>query len=79
MAQLLVRGLREDVVRRLKDRAEAHGRSVEAEHRAILEEAVKPPLTTAEWAELIAGTGIGELDPHELRDHGDTGREVDWP
>jgi antitoxin FitA len=37
MAQLLVRGLSEETVRLLRERAQAHGRSVEAEHRAILE------------------------------------------
>ena len=43
----------------------------------ILEAAVRPPLTTSEWAERIASTGIGELDPDELRDRQDTGREID--
>lgn len=43
MGQLLVRGLDEGVIRKLKERARAHGRSTEAEHRAILEEAVGRP------------------------------------
>ena len=38
MAQLLVRGVPEDVVEALKRRAAEHGRSAEAEHRIILEE-----------------------------------------
>jgi len=38
MAQLLVRGLSQDVVENLKRRAAEHGRSTEAEHRTILEE-----------------------------------------
>lgn len=38
MAQLLVRKLNDDLVARLKARAAEHGRSAEAEHRAILEE-----------------------------------------
>ena len=42
MAQLLVRGIPQDVVDALKRRAAARGRSAEAEHRAILEEALKP-------------------------------------
>ena len=37
MAQLIVRNLDEEVVRRLKLRAAQNGRSTEAEHRAILE------------------------------------------
>ena len=36
MAQLIVRNLDDGLVRRLKQRAAAHGRSTEAEHRAIL-------------------------------------------
>jgi plasmid stability protein len=40
MSQLTVRKLDLDVVRRLKLRAAEHGRSAEAEHRAILEEAL---------------------------------------
>jgi plasmid stability protein len=41
MPQLLVRGVPEDVVEALKRRAAEHGRSAEAEHRLILEEALK--------------------------------------
>jgi len=42
MAQLLVRNVDDDLVRRLKMRAAAAGRSAEAEHRLILEQALKP-------------------------------------
>ena len=42
MAQVLVRNLDEAVVERLKARAAAANRSLEAELRAILEEAAKP-------------------------------------
>jgi len=41
MAQLLVRDVPRDVVDALKRRAASHGRSAEAEHRAILERALK--------------------------------------
>ena len=41
MGQLLVRDLDDEVIRRLKQRAAAHGRSTEAEHRCILEAAVR--------------------------------------
>jgi antitoxin FitA len=37
MAQLTVRKVDPEIVRRLKLRAAQHGRSAEAEHRAILE------------------------------------------
>ena len=39
MAQILVRGLEDGIVARLKDRASAHGRSLESEARSILESA----------------------------------------
>jgi len=41
VGQLLVRDLDDEVIRRLKQRAAAHGRSTEAEHRAILEAAIR--------------------------------------
>ena len=43
MAELTVRDLPEEVHRALRQRASEHGRSTEAEVRAILENAVKPP------------------------------------
>ena len=42
MPQLLVRNVPQDVVEALKRRAAEHGRSAEAEHRVILEEALRP-------------------------------------
>ena len=48
MGTLVVRKVGDDVVRRLKERARAAGRSAEAEHRAILEEALKPKRTGAD-------------------------------
>ncbi len=42
MPQLLVRNVPPDVVEALKRRAASHGRSAEAEHRIILEEALRP-------------------------------------
>ena len=41
MAQLLVRDVPPEVVEALKRRASEHGRSAEAEHRAILEQALR--------------------------------------
>jgi|HubBroStandDraft_3_1064219.scaffolds.fasta_scaffold600552_1 plasmid stability protein len=43
MADLLVRGVDDEIVRALKERAGAHGRSAEAEHRAILAAALARP------------------------------------
>jgi plasmid stability protein len=42
MPQLLVRDVPLDVVEALKRRAADHGRSAEAEHRLILESALRP-------------------------------------
>lgn len=61
MATLLVRKLDDDLVRKLKERAKAHGRSAEAEHRKILEEALGPsaPKTGAElWERLSRGPKV---------------------
>lgn len=41
MGQLLVRQLDDEIIRRIRQRAAAHGRSTEAEHRAILEAAMR--------------------------------------
>jgi plasmid stability protein len=40
MAQLIVRNLEDEIVKRLRLRAAQNGRSVEAEHREILREAL---------------------------------------
>jgi plasmid stability protein len=53
MADLLVRGVDEDLVRALKERAGAHGRSAEAEHRAILAAALTRPRRRS-FAEVLA-------------------------
>jgi plasmid stability protein len=42
MSQLTVRNVSAQLVRSLKQRAVAHGRSAEAEHREILREALLP-------------------------------------
>jgi len=52
MGQLLVRGLDDRLIRCLKERAARHGRSVEAEHRALLEAALQPERES--FAELAA-------------------------
>jgi plasmid stability protein len=51
MAMLTVRNVPDEVHRALRVRAAQHGRSTEAEVRAILEEAVKPHgrLTLGSW------------------------------
>jgi plasmid stability protein len=56
MASLRVRHLDEDLVRRLRVRAAKHGRSIAAEHRVILEAALRPKVTGRElWDKLARG------------------------
>jgi plasmid stability protein len=53
MPDLLVRGVDETLVKALKERAGAHGRSAEAEHREILAEALARPRKRS-FAEVLA-------------------------
>ena len=60
MGQLLVRNVEDDLIRRLKERAAAHGRSAEAEHRCILEQALRASGESfaeraGRWRRLTAG------------------------
>lgn len=54
MAQILVRNLDEKVVRRLKRRAKAGGRSLQSEAKSILEQAAQPELRKLNRREFIA-------------------------
>ena len=74
MATLIVRQLDEDIVRRLKERAATHGRSAEAEHRIILEEALRPRRTGAEFWAALRGRG-----PYLDDDAFNAMEEVDQP
>jgi plasmid stability protein len=60
MPDLLVRGVDDEIVRALKERAGAHGRSAEAEHRAILKAALARPSrrTLAEVLASMPDVGI---------------------
>lgn len=61
MAQLIVRNLDDEVVEALKARAAAHGRSAEAEHRAILYAALHGPAAGRSlWDWLAAMPEVGE-------------------
>lgn len=75
MVQLLVRGLSEEVVRRLRERAAASGRSVEAEHVSILEAAVQAPLDVHKVMRRLQDSPLVDLDADQLRDRADTGRD----
>jgi plasmid stability protein len=60
MAQILVRGLQDDIVARLKNRAAFHGRSLESEARSILESAAgftpdEARRVAGDWQQRLAG------------------------
>jgi plasmid stability protein len=62
MANLVVRNLDQRIGDALKQRAARHGRSAEAEHRAILEEALLGTPKKKSFAEVLASM------PHVGRD-----------
>ncbi len=82
MGQLIVRGLDDRLIRTLKQRAARTGRSAEAEHRLILEQALGPETETfAEAAaRLRARTPPQTMDSVDLiredrdRNHGGANR-----
>jgi plasmid stability protein len=69
MANLVVRNLDPTVVTALKQRASLHGRSAEAEHRALLEEVLLHPRPKC-FAEVL-------LDIPEVGAHEDFARQED--
>lgn len=62
MAQLIVRNLDDDVVKRLKKRAAESGRSAEEEHRHILRAALRP---TSLGAHLSTIPNVGDDEDFE--------------
>lgn len=70
--QLIVRNLEEEVVRELKLRAARHGRSAEAEHRAILRDVLLPAEGKKSLKDLLlAIPPVGEeADFERSPDHG---------
>ena len=54
MAQILIRGLDDRVVERMKERARGNGRSLEAELRALIEHASRSDAGMEETRELAA-------------------------
>lgn len=68
MANLLVRGIDEALVTALKERAVAHGRSAEAEHREILAAALRRPRKRSLAAVLVAIPDVGEDSDFERVD-----------
>jgi len=60
MSSLIVRGVDENIVRALKTRAARHGRSTEAEHRALLADALLQPRRRSLADVLAEIPGVGE-------------------
>ena len=75
MAQLIVRDLDEDIVKRLRRRAAESGRSVEAEHREILREALHVRKRRKSLKQqLLDGPNVGRDEDFARRQ--DKGRKV---
>ena len=53
MPDFLVRNLDAELVERLRSQAKAHGRSMQAEAQAILEDALPVKMTMSEWLEMV--------------------------
>lgn len=60
MANLTVRNLDDDIVQALKERAAAHGRSAEAEHREILAKALRHPQRKTLTEVLMSMPNVGQ-------------------
>ena len=74
MGNLIVRNVDDDIVKALKDRAGKNGISAEAEHRKILEQALKKPKKKSIAEILSSMPNVGEdtdferIQPHEDSD-----------
>jgi plasmid stability protein len=77
MANLVVRNLDQRVVDALKQRAARHGRSAEAEHRAILEEVLLVTPKKRSFAEVLASMpNVGRDEDFERIEEADEGAHV---
>ena len=76
MAQLIVRNLEDELVRRLKIRAAEHGRSAEQAHRDILRSALCAPARVPLKDLLLSMPAVGDDADFDRDD--DKGREIDW-
>lgn len=71
MASLVVRNLDEGIVCALKERAVRHGRSAEAEHRAILEQVLFRPARRSFAQVLASMPNVGCDEDFERVDAGE--------
>jgi plasmid stability protein len=78
MANLLVRGVDDAVVQSLRERAAAHGRSAEAEHREILARALHRPTKRSFAQALMCMPDVGEdADFARIEQNGEAARVFD--
>lgn len=76
MAQLHVRNVSDDLVAALKGRAARNQRSMEAEHRRILEEALRPTYSKRRMLEALEGLAWDDPEFRPLRER-DAGRPAE--
>jgi plasmid stability protein len=77
MANLVVRNLDQRIVDALKQRAARHGRSAEAEHRAILEEVLLGIPKKKSFAEALASMpNVGQDEDFERLEDADEDAHV---
>jgi plasmid stability protein len=78
MANLLVRNVDDSIVQSLREQAAAHGRSAEAEHRAILAEALGRPKRRTFAEVLMSMPNVGEdADFERMQDSGEAAHVFD--
>lgn len=80
MSTITVRGLEPEVTQRLKERAAANHRSMEAEARAILREAVRADTFVADWLRIAEEyrRATNEGDPEFELPERSMPREIDF-
>ncbi|AOI88364.1 DNA-binding protein [Burkholderia pseudomultivorans] len=76
MPDLLVRNVDKAVIQSLREQAAAHGRSAEAEHRAILADALHRPKRRSLAEVLASMPNVGEDADFERRDDSGEGSHV---
>lgn len=78
MANLLVRNVDDNIVQSLRERAAANGRSAEAEHRAILADALGRPKRKTFAQVLMSMPDVGEdADFQRIQDSDEARRVFD--
>ncbi|QCP55059.1 DNA-binding protein [Trinickia violacea] len=76
MANLVVRNLDDALVQSLKERAAAHGRSAEAEHREILAKALRRPQRKTFAEMLMSMPNVGDDADFVRVEDGEAGHVV---